>query len=128
MRFRFGGIAMLAGVFAIAAAAVVDNREGRAGAGDLPIVSIDTDISDGACADTDSSDTVNPDDVVAVAVCLVNNPSGVNVAAFRFNLLYDDGIIDADGGSNSRPALDTNPDANAGGTTFPYGRVGARCP
>jgi hypothetical protein len=102
----------LAGRFGIGAA---DPSEAGA---TTAVISIDTDITDGACVDIDSTRNVAVGEFFQVAVCLVSSPSSVEVAGYNFNVLYDDTIIDADGGSNVAPALDTNPDANTGSTTF----------
>jgi hypothetical protein len=83
------------------------------------------DISDGACTDIDASRSAAPGDPnLQVAVCLQSNPNNVEVAAFQFRILHDDTIIQAPEVANAGTALDDNPDANAGATTFSTPNLG----
>ena len=53
-----------------------------------------------------------------VAVCLTNEDAWFPLAAFHYNVVYDDSIILAGEVLDSGPGLDDNPDANVGVTTF----------
>jgi hypothetical protein len=111
-------LAIVTAVTAVAAFALVlmGTTGGRAGV-PQPVISIDMDISDGACVDIDPS-LVQASGSFQAAVCLVTNPNNVALAAYRFNLLYDDTIIQAPEVADAGTALDDNPDANVGTTTF----------
>jgi hypothetical protein len=89
-------------------------------AGPGATLSLDMDISDGVCVDIDPSATVDyhiGGASIPVGVCLTNSGSTA-VSLFQYTLVYDDSRIDAGEIPNSGTALDDNPDANAGGTTF----------
>jgi hypothetical protein len=79
-------------------------------------VSIDMDISDGACVDIDA--TATGTGTKQVAVCLLDNDGGSPVAAFGYRILYDDRIVVVPEVSDAGTALDDNPDANVGTRTF----------
>jgi hypothetical protein len=84
-------------------------------------LALDMDITNGAgvCEPIDSSANagVGPA-ALRVGVCLVNPLGTLPVAAFRYNVTYDDTKIVAPEVADAFPALDDNPDANAGTTTF----------
>jgi hypothetical protein len=79
-------------------------------------VSIDMDISDGACVDVDA--TATGTGTKQVAVCLLDNDGGSPVAAIGYRILYDDRIVQAPEVEDSGTGLDDNPDANVGTRTF----------
>jgi hypothetical protein len=89
-----------------------------------PSIRLDADIGDGACTDIDALRTVVLGSPVEVAVCLANN-NGPAVPAFEYEVTYNDAIIYAPEVANSGTALDDNPDANAGMTTFSLASLGA---
>jgi hypothetical protein len=86
-------------------------------AGSGATLSLDMDISDGACTDIDAARTVGPFDSFEFAVCL-SNPGTTPIAAFNYHVLYDDMAIGIPEVADSSPGLDDNPDANAGATVF----------
>ena len=79
-------------------------------------VSLDTDISDGACVDIDSELTTSVGESFQVAVCVDGLPSGM--IFFQFDVMYDDTLLLAPEVADEGFALDDNPDANAGATTW----------
>jgi hypothetical protein len=84
-----------------------------------PELAIDMDIADGACTDIDATRTLPigaPPFQVGVCFSLPGN--GDAVAAYRFNVVYDDTVVVAPEVADVAPALEDNPDANAGATTF----------
>jgi len=85
-----------------------------------PQLSLDADISDGGpCASIDSEITVAPGEAFQVGVCLrgITAPLG----NFQLSVIYDDTVISAPEIPLSDGALDDNPDANAGATTWGEG-------
>jgi hypothetical protein len=109
---------------ALIAMGVGVNDTRNATAGTVPIISIDMDIADGACTDIDGSRTQASGSFQA-AVCLVDNPGGVALAGFQFDLMYDDTVILAPEVADAAPSLDDNPDANVGTTTFSSPNLGS---
>ena len=82
-----------------------------------PQLSLDADVSDGGpCASIDSEITVAPGEAFQVGVCLrgITAPLG----NFQLSVIYDDTVISAHEIPLSDGALDDNPDANAGATTW----------
>ena len=112
-------VATAIGVLAALAGLILAQSVLRTDAAGTAIISLDTDISDGACVDVDSSRTVNLGQTFQVAVCLINNRTDVPLAGYEFRVLYDGTVLGATGGSNTAPALDANPDANGGGGVSP---------
>jgi pilus assembly protein FimV len=92
-------------------------REVRAQSGVSVALDADASNGSGACSPVDDSADVAEGGEIRVAVCLTNSGS-VPVAAFGFRVTYDDRIILAPEVVDSGAALDDNPDANAGATTF----------
>jgi hypothetical protein len=82
-----------------------------------PQLLLDADVSDGGpCASIDSEITVAPGQAFQVGVCLrgITTPPG----NFQLSVIYDDTVISAPEIPLSDGALDDNPDANAGATTW----------
>jgi hypothetical protein len=82
---------------------------------------LDLDIANGngPCDPIDTTVSANlGQGAVKVAVCLVNPTGTQNVAAFGYNVTYNDTILAAPEIADESPALDDNPDANDGTTTF----------
>ena len=85
-----------------------------------PELSLDADISDGGpCASIDSEITAAPGEAFQVGVCVQGIPS--YLGAFQVSVIYDDTIVSAPEIPLSGGALDDNPDANAGATTWGEG-------
>jgi sugar lactone lactonase YvrE len=80
-------------------------------------VEIDT-VEDGHtfCEPVDGTTTVALGDTYQVAVCVTNPPAAI--AAFVFDLVYDDRLNTAPEVEDVGPALDDNPDANVGATNW----------
>jgi len=95
-----------------------------ASAQDGLVVSLDMDTSDGPCTDVDVSATHKQGDDYYVAICVRNLATFFAVAAFQFDVLYDDTANLAFEVLDSGDALDDNPDANAGATTWGDGLGG----
>ena len=119
--FRLLAMPGVAGLLAgIALAGVLTSDPSSAGAQAPPEIAIDADITNGAgpCDPVDASLNVSQSQTFDVAVCLLDNVTGVAVAGYEFRVLYDGTILSATGGTNTAPGLDANPDANAGTTVF----------
>jgi hypothetical protein len=85
-----------------------------------PQLMLDADVSDGGpCASIDSEITVAPGEAFQVGLCVrgITAP----LANFQLNVIYDDTTISAPEIPLSDRALDDNPDANAGATTWGSG-------
>jgi len=85
-----------------------------------PQLLLDADVSDGGpCASIDSEITVAPGEAFQVGVCLrgITAP----LANLQVSVIYDDTVISAPEIPLSDGALDDNPDANAGATTWGEG-------
>jgi hypothetical protein len=95
-------------------------------AGPNATLSLDMEISDGACNDIDGSLNVAPSSPFLFAVCL-SNPGIAPVAAFHYDIIYDDTKVSIPEVANVAPSLDDNPDANSGNTTFAPVEFGAYC-
>jgi hypothetical protein len=115
------GVAAVTALAAVLAGSITPTDTPTVEAGGPPELSLDLDISGGACVDIDSTLTVNPGDSITAAVCLVNNPSGIALSAFQYRVDYNDTIILAPEVADAGTALDDNPDANVGATTFTTG-------
>jgi len=114
------GIAFLAIVSLIVIGALNRGAQAQA-ASQTPSLQVDMDPTNGSgpCNPIDSNRVTQAGETYAVAVCLVDAPSAP--AAFAFDLAYDDTTNSCVVGSPSSemsPALDSNPDANAGLTFF----------
>ncbi len=108
-------------VIALAIMAVFREQGGQASAQDGPTLALDMDITDGGpCANIESTATHDVGDQFGVGVCLVG-ASNTQVAAFQFDVQYDPAIDYAPPGNSGGPSLDSNPDANAGTTTWAGG-------
>jgi len=84
-----------------------------------PDVLIDMDVTNGTapCDPVDASLSVNSADPnFKVAVCVTD--LGEQPAAMEWRVLYDDTVVQAIEVANAGTALDDNPDANVGATTF----------
>ena len=94
------------------------NSHGRAAA--VPTLQLDLDITNGGgpCEIIDSTRAQPASTSFQAAVCLTSNPNAVAVAAFGYKILYDDTIVVAPEVADVGTALDDNPDANAGVTTY----------
>jgi len=79
-------------------------------------LSLDTDISDGPCTDIDSGLSTSVGESFQVAICIEGLP--LAMAFFQLDVSYDDTILSAPEVANGGLALDDNPDANAGATTW----------
>ena len=85
-----------------------------------PELLLDADVSDGGpCASIDSEITVAPGEAFKVGVC-VRGITGL-LGNFQLGVIYDDTTISAPEIPLSGGALDDNPDANAGATTWGEG-------
>jgi hypothetical protein len=83
-------------------------------------LALDADITNGSgpCTQIDDVASMAVGDTRQVGVCLLN-PSGTEpIAAFQYRVRYDDRIVVVPNVANVGTALDDNPDANAGTTTF----------
>jgi hypothetical protein len=87
---------------------------------DVTSVKLDMDITNGVgpCDPIDASTSAFVGNSFDVGVCLINPTGSVPVAAYGFRVLYNDTIILAPEVADVGTALDDNPDANAGTTTF----------
>jgi hypothetical protein len=79
-------------------------------------LAIDADTTNGICTTVDSTKTVTAGQSYQVAVCVENLPQEID--AFDLNIYYDDTLNYVPDLPDEIPALDDNPDANAGATTF----------
>jgi hypothetical protein len=79
-------------------------------------LAIDADTTNGICTTIDSYATVTAGQSYQIAVCVENLPQ--NVDAIDLDIYYDDTLNYVPDLPNEAPALDDNPDANAGATTF----------
>jgi hypothetical protein len=79
-------------------------------------LAIDADATNGTCTTIDSATTVIVGQSYQVAVCVENLPQEVD--AIDLDIYYDDTLHHVPDLPNEVPALDDNPDANAGETTF----------
>ena len=88
-------------------------------------LSIDADPTNGSapCNPVDGERTVAVGSTYQVAVCLENQPDAPS--GFQVQVLYDGNLSQAPEVPDVAPALDDNPDANAGGTTFGAQSLGA---
>lgn len=82
-------------------------------------LAIDADATDGSapCAPINTARFVLPGQTYQVAVCYMNPPEAPQ--AFQARVLYDGDLNTAPEVADVQPALDDNPDANAGTTTWP---------
>jgi hypothetical protein len=117
--FGFSGIALVA---LLVAGIALHERGADAGAG--PELRLDFDFTGGACTTIEDTRTVDPGTQFQVAVCLSRSGT-VPIAAFQYRVNYDDGIVVAPEVANSGTALDDNPDANVGATTFSTPHLGS---
>lgn len=79
-------------------------------------LAIDADTTNGICTTVDSATTVTVGQSYQVAVCVENLPQEVD--AIDLDIYYDDTLNYVPDLPDEIPALDDNPDANAGATTF----------
>jgi hypothetical protein len=116
---------LVLGVLALSVAAVLSvtlgphDLAGTAQAQGGPSLALDVNIDNGSgpCDPIDATRSVNVGDTFQVAVCLTN--SSFPPAAFQFDLLYDgtfNQCVPSDCAGTF--CLDSNPDANAGATTW----------
>jgi N-acetylneuraminic acid mutarotase len=82
-------------------------------------LALDMDISNGSgpCSPIDASRTTPVGSSVQVGVCLISGAPS-RIAAFRYNVSYDDTVAVAPEVVDVGTGLDDNPDANEGATTF----------
>ena len=82
-------------------------------------LSIDADPTNGAapCEPVDAERTVPVGSTYQIAVCIESQPEAPQGVQIR--VLYDGNLSRAPEVADVAPALDDNPDANAGSTTFP---------
>jgi hypothetical protein len=112
-------VAAALGVIASIVGVVVSQGVLRTDAQGVPTLVIDADISDGVCTDIDAVRNVNVGaPSFQVGVCFLENPGGVVLSAFQYRITYNDTVILAPEVADSGTALDDNPDANVGATTF----------
>jgi hypothetical protein len=113
-------------VLAVVCGLILLTQVGRLGAGTpAPVLALDADIGNGGpCAVIDGAASVAVPQTVQVAVCL-QNPGSVPIAAFRYGVAYDDTLVIAPEIADAGTALDDNPDANAGDTTFSTPSLGS---
>jgi hypothetical protein len=83
---------------------------------------IDADTTNGICTTIDSTGTVTAGESYQVAICVENLPQEID--AFDLHVTYDDTLNYAPELPDQFPALDDNPDANAGVTTFSSPDIG----
>jgi len=113
---------LLLGLVLLAVAMVASPGSADLGSALAPVsaqgleLSLDTDISDGPCADIDSELSTSVGESFQVAVCVEGLPSGMIV--FQFDVMYDDKSLLAPEVADEGLGLDDNPDANAGATTW----------
>jgi hypothetical protein len=83
-----------------------------------PRVELDLNTTNGSgpCSVIDATRALGVGATFDVAVCVRSGP--VSVAHYRFAVTYDDTILHASEVANAGTALNDNPDANAGSTTF----------
>ena len=84
-------------------------------------VSLDMDTTDGGpCAEIDSSVSHDTGDSYDVAVCVTGlySTPDLEIGSFIFDVIYDDTLNRAPEVADVGKALDDNPDANAGVTTW----------
>jgi len=123
------GMVVIAGVMALAVVARPSLvAEGQAssmqqGAFELAI-DADVENGNGACDPIDDEADVEAGATHQVAVCVLNPP--VPIFAFLTRVVYDGQLNRAPELPDVLPALDDNPDANAGDTTFSSPDLGAR--
>jgi hypothetical protein len=96
----------------LAIGVAVDSPPAKAGANAQ--LALDFDVSGGACNTIDASASIAPATTVQVAVCFNLSGNTDPVGAFRFNVVYDDTIVDAAEVADAGTALEDNPDANDG--------------
>jgi hypothetical protein len=113
----FAGTKALAIVGMVVLAFLMSPGTNKTEAGPTAELELDFNISDGACVDIDNEAYIMVGDMVQVAACL-SNPFNSVVGGFNFELTYNDTIVDAHEVADIGTALDDNPDANAGATTF----------
>ena len=77
---------------------------------------IDTNIDNGVCGPVDGSASVGQSGTLKVAICWLNSTEPPE--AFTLDIGYDTAFMTVPDGNASGGALDDNPDANAGLTTF----------
>jgi hypothetical protein len=115
---RLAAVTVLPVVAIVPRDALHDAQAPRVGAGGGATLSLDMDILDGACTDIDASVSRSPaGPAESVAVCLAQSGT-VAVAAFQYRISYNDNNLSIPEVADIAPALDDNPDANAGSTTF----------
>jgi len=91
----------------------------RAAAQYGPVVSLDMDTTDGGpCADIDASASHEIGESYDVAICVEGLYEGNPIGGLIFDILYDDTLNRAPEMADVGAALDDNPDANAGTTTW----------
>jgi hypothetical protein len=87
-----------------------------------PRIELDLVVNNGSgpCSVVDATATVNAGSQIQVAVCAANLPTDPDhrLAEFGYRITYDDSLIRAPEVPDSGAAIDDNPDANAGATTF----------
>jgi hypothetical protein len=93
-----------------------------AGPGAALSLDMDAQNGSGACDPIDSNIGVGPGSPFQVAVCLSNSGS-VPVAAFQYQIIYNDSAISVPNEANVGAVLDDNPDANAGTLTYTRIRI-----
>jgi len=87
-------------------------------------LAIDADATNGICTTIDSSTTVTAGQGYQIAVCVESIPQDVD--AIDLDIYYDDTLNHVPDLPNEVPALDDNPDANAGATIFSSPNLGSR--
>jgi hypothetical protein len=107
-------LAILGG-FALTGAFAVETRALAGGSQDYRIA-IDADLDNGVCDPVDATRSVAQDETLQVAICLFNPAEPPD--AFQIHVRYDNDRLSASEVPDAAPALDDNPDANAGTTTF----------
>jgi hypothetical protein len=114
--FTLALLAAFATFAALLPASHLTDRVGKVAA-EGPTLSLDADTSNGGpCAVIDPEVTVKPGQPFQVAVCMTGLTQ--SVAAFQMDFIYDDTVINAPEIALEDDALDDNPDANAGTTTW----------
>ena len=113
-------LALSAVVVAVALAVARSGGQGdnQVSAADPLTVRLDMDTSDGPCTDIDATADHACGSTYKVAICATGLYMGFPIGSFTMDVTYDDTKNLGTEVANAAPALDDNPDANAGGTKW----------
>jgi len=124
-QWHWFGLGILALTLAVVFAAMPQlgggSREASAQGG--LTIALDMDTGGGPCADIDSSTSHHGEpgaggDTYTIGVCVSGLYEGFPIGVVSFDVIYNDILNTAPEVANSGNALDDNPDANAGSTTW----------